>query len=109
MEQGAPVALKTPDGTGVRRKSDPAVDASGETAQGEPFADIAALQKLVLAQPEIIAPPFVSQMLTYETDAEPSYAKLREVERILAETKAANFGIRSLIHAMAESRSFLSK
>ena len=66
-------------------------------------------QRLVLAKPELIARAFVTQMLTYATGAEPSYADRREIERILAETKTGKFGVRSLIHAMAESRLFQNK
>ncbi len=109
LEKGTPISLKMPDGTGVRYKAGPAVDASGETAQSEPFADIAAFQKLALAKPELIARAFVTQMLTYATGAEPSYSDRREVERIVTETKATSYGVRSLIHEMAESRLFLSK
>ncbi len=109
LEKGTPVALKMPDGTGVRYKAGPAVDASGKTAQGEPFTDLADFQRLALTKPELVARAFVTQMLTYATGAEPSYSDRREIERILTETKVAKFGIRSLIHAMAESRLFLSK
>ena len=109
LEKGAPVALKLPDGTDVRYKAGPAVDASGETAQGEPFTDLAAFQELALRKPDVIARAFVTQMLIYATGAEPSYADRREIERILSETKTGHFGLRSLIHAIAVSRLFLSK
>jgi Protein of unknown function (DUF1588)/Protein of unknown function (DUF1585) len=109
LEKGTPVALKMPDGTGVRYKAGPAVDASGETAQGEPFADLAAFQKLALAHPEIIARAFVTQMLTYATGAEPGYADRRSIERILRYTNSTQFGIRSLIHAIAQSEIFGTK
>jgi hypothetical protein len=109
LEKGTPVALKFPDGTGVRYKAGPAVDPSGETAQGEPFADIAAFQELALAKPELIARAFVTQMLTYATGAEPSYSDRNEIERILSESEARKFGVRSLIHALAESRLFQNK
>ncbi|MFN0075577.1 MAG: DUF1592 domain-containing protein [Prosthecobacter sp.] len=109
LEKGTPVALKFPDGTGVRYKAGPAVDASGETAQGEPFADLASFQELALAKPELITRAFVTQMLTYATGAEPSYSDRNEIERILSETKAGKFGLRSLIHTMAESPLFQNK
>jgi len=109
LEKGTTVALKFPDGTGVRYKAGPTVDASGETAQGEPFTDFAAFQKLALAKPELIARSFVMQMLTYATGAEPTYADRHEIGHILAETNAGSFGMRSLIHALAESRLFQNK
>jgi hypothetical protein len=109
LEKGTPVALKFPDGTGVRYKAGPAVDARGETAQGEPFNDLASFQELALAKPELIARAFVTQMLTYATGAEPSYSDRNEIERILSETKAGKFGLRSLIHTMAESPLFQNK
>lgn len=109
LEKGTPVALKFPDGTGVRYKAGPAVDASGETAQGEPFADLASFQELALAKPELIARAFVTQILTYATGAEPSYSDRNEIERILSESETRKFGVRSLIHALAESRLFQNK
>ncbi len=109
LEKGTPIALKMPDGAGVRYKAGPAVDASGETAQSQHFQDLADFQRLALTKPESIARAFVTQMLTYATGAEPSYSDRREIEHILTETKAAKFGIRSVIHTMAESQLFLSK
>jgi hypothetical protein len=109
LEKGTPVALKFPDSTGVRYKAGPAVDASGETAQGEPFADLASFQELALAKPELIARAFVTQILTYATGAEPSYSDRNEIERILSESETRKFGVRSLIHALAESRLFQNK
>ena len=109
LEKGTTVALKFPDGTGVRYKAGPTVDASGETAQGESFTDLAAFQKLALAKPELIARSFVMQMLTYATGAEPTYSDRHETDHILAKTHAGSFGMRSLIHALAESRLFQNK
>jgi len=109
LEKGAPVALKFPDGTGVRYKAGPAVDASGETAQSESFQDLADFQRLTLARPDTIARAFVTQMLTYATGAETSYADRRSIECILTETKAKQFGVRSLIRAIAASTIFQTK
>ncbi|WP_206292618.1 DUF1592 domain-containing protein [Humisphaera borealis] len=109
LDKGTSGGFKFPDGQGVRYKAGPPVDASGETAQAEPFQNFADFQRLTVAKPETVARAFAAQMITYATGAEPGYADRREVDRILSETKAQQYGIRSLVHAVSQSRLFQHK
>ncbi len=109
LEKGVPVSFRFPDGTGVRYREGPPVDPSGETSGGEPFADWASFQLIALAHPDVIARAFAGQMLTYATGAEISYADRRELEHILEKTKPSQYGIQSLIHAIAQSTLFRTK
>jgi hypothetical protein len=93
----------------VRYKDGPVVNPSGETAQGQKFSDLVSFQTIAQAHPEQIARAFAGQMLVYATGAEISYADRRELDRIVAETKASRYGIRSLIHAIAQSPLFRTK
>ncbi|MEI6231556.1 MAG: DUF1592 domain-containing protein [Planctomycetota bacterium] len=109
LDKGMPVAVKMSDGTGVHYKAGPVVDASGETAKAEAFHDLADFQRLVLAKPETIARAFVAHMVTYASGAEPRYSDRREIQRIVLESAGNRYGIRTLIHTIAQSRLFVNK
>jgi len=109
LEKGQPASAKFADGTKVQYKEGPSVDPSGITPQGEPFTDITQLRKILLTHPEQIARSFVSQMLTYATGAELGYADRKEVERIVQESAKNNWGIRTIIHNIAENTLFQNK
>ena len=85
------------------------VDPSGQLATGEPFKNLADFQALVLRNPESLAANMTSQLLMYATGSEPHYSDRREIARILAQTKANRYGLRSLIDAIVESELFLTK
>jgi hypothetical protein len=85
------------------------VDPSGQLPSGEPFKNLADFQALVLRNPEALAANMVRQLLMYATGSEPRYSDRREITRILAQTKASNYGLRSLIDAIVQSELFLSK
>ena len=97
------------DGTKVRYKEGPAVAPSGITPLGEPFADITQLRKILLAHPEQICRSFVSQMFTYATGAELGFADRKEVERIGQEMAKNNWGVRAIIHRIADNALFQNK
>ncbi|QOV89581.1 DUF1585 domain-containing protein [Humisphaera borealis] len=88
LDKGASVSFKFPDGQGVRYKAGPPVDASGETAQAEPFQNFADFQRLTVSEPKKVARALAAQMITYATGAEPGYADRREINCILSEIKA---------------------
>jgi hypothetical protein len=85
------------------------VDPSGQLPTGEPFKNLADFQALVLRHPEALAANMVRQLLMYATGSEPHYSDRRETARILAQTEASNYGLRSLIDAIVQSDLFLTK
>jgi arylsulfatase A-like enzyme len=85
------------------------IDASGDMPDGAVFADFDEFRQILVADRGQLARAFVAQLVMYATGAEPSFADRREIERIVASTAAGGHGIRSLIHALAESRLFLDK
>lgn len=85
----------------VTYKLGPAVDASGALPDGRTFKDVTELTDLFAQDPARLARAFVAHLSRYATGAEVSYADRAEIQRIVASTKAN--GIRSLIHALAES------
>jgi hypothetical protein len=85
------------------------VDPSGQFPSGEPFKNLADFQAHVLRNPEALATNMVRQLLMFATGSEPRYSDRREITRILAQTKASGYGIRSLIDAIVQSELFISK
>lgn len=85
------------------------VDASGETADGRPFASTEEFKKLLLANPRLIARNLVGQMTIYATGAPVEFADRAAVEKILDQTADRRYGVRSLIHEIVQSPLFLTK
>ncbi|QDV24800.1 DUF1592 domain-containing protein [Aureliella helgolandensis] len=87
----------------------PQVDASGELPDGRPFADVAQLKRLLLADQRKIAKNLVEKLLTYATGAAPRFSDREEIEEILDRHAAHGYPVRSLITEIATSRLFLNK
>jgi len=90
----------------VNYKLGPAVDASGALPDGRAFKDVNELAALLTQDPARLARAFVAHLSRYATGTEVSYADRAEIARIVASTTSKQHGIRSLIHALAESRMF---
>jgi hypothetical protein len=87
----------------ARYKLGPAVDASGRLADGRPFAGVAELKQVIAAEPRSLARAFTAHLVRYATGADIGYADRRGIEAILDTAAPMQFGLRSLIHALAAS------
>lgn len=87
----------------VRYRLGSSVDASGELRDGRPFTDVTELETLLAADDEILARAFVAHLSRYATGTEAHYIDRVEIRRIVASTKSSDYGVRSLIHALAQS------
>jgi len=85
------------------------VDPSGQMPTGELFDGITSFQALLLEKPEALAANMVRQFLMYGTGSEINYSDRRAVDRIVAETRSSNYGLRSLIDSIVQSDLFLTK
>jgi hypothetical protein len=85
------------------------VDCTGQLPDGRPFADINALRDLLAADPERLARAFLAQLTTYATGAPLGFADRADAEQILMQTKASNYGLRSMTHALIQSELFQKK
>jgi hypothetical protein len=92
----------------VEYRMGPSVDPSGQLADGRSFTGPAELVDLLNANPEALATAFVAHLSRYATGSEISYCDRAEMRRIVAATKAQHYGLKSLIHAFAQSPLFLS-
>ena len=90
-------------------KPGPAVDCTGETADGRRFADVRELKALLLTDEPQIARNLVRQLIVVATGAPAGFADRAEVEGMLARTAAGGYGVRSLVHAVVQSELFLTK
>jgi hypothetical protein len=91
----------------VEYKLGPVVDASGELRDGRAFRSTADFIDLLATEDERLARAFVSHLARYATGSEVSFADRAEIRRIVAQAKDRGFGIRSLIHGLAQSPLFL--
>ena len=87
----------------------PVVDASYEMSDGKSFRNIVGFKELALSDTEQIARNLVNQVTMYATGAEIEFADRREIDQIVEALADDNYGFRSLIHAVTQSRIFLSK
>lgn len=85
------------------------VDASGVTPQGDPFGDVLEFKKLLLEDEETIARNVIEQLLVYATGAPVGFADRDEVAAILENSRASEFGVRTIIHEIVQSPLFLKK
>jgi hypothetical protein len=93
----------------VTYKLGPTTNTSGELADGRKFTGSADLTILLNADPAKLARAFVSHLSRYATGAEVRYEDRAEIRRIIERTQGSRYGMRSLIHALAESSIFNSK
>ena len=85
------------------------VDASGVTEEGEPFQGIDEFKHLLLAHEDQVARHFISQLVVFATGGEIEFADRDEINRIIETTKQDDYGVRSIIHEVVQSRLFKNK
>lgn len=88
----------------VNYKLGPTVDPHGELPDGRRFVDVAELNAMLTADPERLARAFMAHLSRYATGADTGYADRDEIRRVVAATASNGYGVRSLIHALAQSR-----
>ncbi len=91
----------------VEYRLGPAVDASGRLSDGRPFAGARDLQALLAADPERLAVAFLAHLSRYATGTEPSFSERDVLLRLARSTRERQYGLRSLLHALAQSPLFL--
>jgi hypothetical protein len=85
------------------------VDSSGQLPDGRTFSDIRGLKKLLLDDEKQIARNLTRQLLIYATGAPVRFGDRAEVERMLQDAASRQYGVRTLVHEVVESRVFLHK
>ncbi len=85
------------------------VDAGDQLPDGRKFADIGEFKKLLLAHPEQIARCVTEKLITYGTGQPVGPFDHAAVQRILAEAKEKDYGLRTLVQAIVASELFQQK
>ncbi len=87
----------------------PDVEHGGETHDGRKFDSIDDYKKLLLADKDQLARNLTQKLLVYATGADIQFADREVVEQIVTTLKAKNYGLRTLVHEVVQSRVFLNK
>ena len=85
------------------------VEKGGQTPEGRPFKDIVDYKKIVLLDKDQLARSLTSKLMIYSTGADIQFADREVVEGIVAKLRQKNYGFRSLVHEIVQSRVFLNK
>jgi hypothetical protein len=87
----------------------PDVELGGQTHDGRAFKDIDDYKQLLLANKDQLARNVAEKLLVYATGADIQFADREVVEQLVAKARAQNYGFRSLLHEVVQSRVFLNK
>ncbi len=85
------------------------VEAFGEAPDGSTFANIDDYKQILLRDKDQLARNLAEKLLVYGTGAALEFADREAVEEIVSKAKADNYGFRTLLHAVVQSRVFQSK
>ena len=102
-----PLPLPYSGGRGVYRGLD--VEQGGETPDGKPFKDIDDYKKILLSDKDQLARNMTQKLMIYATGADIQFADREVVEQIIAKIRTKNYGFRTLVHEIVQSRVFLNK
>ncbi|MCB1279583.1 DUF1592 domain-containing protein [Prosthecobacter sp.] len=101
--------VQLPGYTGRAFYRGPDVEKGGTTHDGKTFETVEDYKRLLLADPDQIARNLAEKLLTYATGAEPQFADREVVEQIVAIMKTKDYGLRTLVHEIVQSRPFKNK
>lgn len=101
--------VQLPGYTGRAFYRGPDVEKGGVTHDGKTFTTIEDYKRLLLADPDQIARNLAAKLLTYATGAEPQFADREVIEQIVTQVKTKNYGFRTLVHEIVQSRPFKHK
>jgi mono/diheme cytochrome c family protein len=87
----------------------PKVDPSDVLPDGRRFENINEFKQLLLQDKDQIARALTEKLLTYATGGPPTLADQPEVEAIVGKLREKNYGLRSLVHEIVQSKAFQYK
>ncbi|HEY6167674.1 MAG TPA: DUF1592 domain-containing protein [Verrucomicrobiae bacterium] len=103
---GKPVTL---DGRKMSYRHGPKVNPADVLPDGRAFHDIDELKKLLLTDKDQIARALTAKLVTYATGGSPESADAPAIGDIAQKIKTKNYGFRSLIHEITQSKLFQEK
>jgi mono/diheme cytochrome c family protein len=88
------------------KKEGPKVEAASVLPDGRTFRDIDELKKLLLENKTQVARCLTEKLLVYATGRPPRFSDRAVVDDIVARIQARDYGLRSLVHEVVQSRIF---
>jgi hypothetical protein len=85
------------------------VDPSGELPDGRKFKNVGELKQYLLQDPEQLARNLAQQLTVYATGTPVRFSDRAAIAKILANSRAGGYGVRTLIHELVQSDLFLNK
>lgn len=101
--------VNLPYGSGRPIYRGPDVEMGGQTPDGQAFKDITDYKRLLLEDKDQLARNLVRKMIVYSTGADIQFADREVVEQIVEKLRTKNYGFRTLIHEVVQSRVFTNK
>ena len=92
-----------------RTKLGAEVEASGQLPDGQYFADIDELKRVLASQPEKIARGLASHLIVYGTGGELSFSDRQAIDQIVTTAQETEYGFRSLLKSVVTSPLFVEK
>ena len=108
-EKSSAPPRKKSGGRAVRWHVGPIVNATGETADGRTFADLAGYKKILLADPNRIARAMTMKLAVYGSGRAMEFSDREEIEKIVQAAAAQGYGFRDLLHLVIQSKVFRNK
>jgi hypothetical protein len=87
----------------------PNVDPTGEMADGRKFRNIDEFKTLLLTEKDQVARSLATKLATYATGGAADAADRAEIDAVISRVREKNYGLRTLIHEIVESRLFREK
>jgi hypothetical protein len=97
------------DGRRMPYLQGPMVDPADVLADGQRFRDIDDLKQLLLKDKDQLARALTGRLVTYATGAALHAADGPEIEAIVRNIRARNYGLRTLVHEIVQSKLFRNK
>ncbi len=97
------------DGRTMRYKKGPDVDASDVLLDGTKFKNIDEFKQLLLKDKDQLARALAEKLLCYATGGNPAKSDQPEIETIVARIRGKDYGFRTLVHEIVQSKLFQSK
>lgn len=85
------------------------VDAADVLPDGRRFRNIDEYKKLLLQDKDQLARALAEQLLSYATGGTPSQTDRPRIDAIVAEIRSKDYGLRTLVHEIVQSKLFQSK
>ncbi len=85
------------------------VDPAAVTARGDLFTDLPAYKRILLQDPDQLARTVARKLMTYATGSDVQFADRQVLDALVAATKAKAHGLRTIVHALVQSRVFLEQ